>query len=324
MRNSFSIAMCTYNGARHLREQLDSVAAQSRLPDELVICDDGSTDATRAIIVDFAASVPFPVDLHVNDHNLGSTKNFERAISLCTGDLIALCDQDDLWLPEKLQTIEAEFDRTPNAGLVFSDAEIVDDTARPTGFTLWQKLNIRSDERQRLHGGRAIDVLLQGSTVTGATMAFRRSFKKLVLPIPPDLPIIHDAWIAILVGAVSEVIPLAVSLIKYRQHAEQQVGPKERNQGGGGLKEAMLRQTSYTDMIRIGVATQQRLVEHSDSYETADALIRLNARLRHLRARADLPQGRLSRVRFVAAELLSRRYHLYSNGFRSAVKDLLA
>ena len=324
MRNSFSIAMCTYNGARHVREQLDSLASQSRLPDELVICDDGSTDATRAIIEDFAASVPFPVDLHVNERNLGSTRNFERAIGLCVGDLIALCDQDDVWLPEKLRQIESEFDRSPNVGLIFTDAEVVDEAARPAGFTLWQKLNLRNEERQRLHGGGAIDVLLQGSTVTGATMAFRGSFKQLVLPIPHDLPIIHDAWIAILVGAVSEVVPFALPLIRYRQHAEQQVGPRERNQDAGGLKAAMLRETSFCEMIQIGVAAQQRLVEHSETFESADALSRLNARLRHLRARADLPQGKLSRARSIAAELLSRRYHLYSNGFRSAVKDLLA
>lgn len=324
MRNSFSIAMCTYNGARHLREQLASIAAQSRLPDELVICDDGSTDATRVIIADFAASVPFPVHLHVNDQNLGSTKNFERAIALCVGDLIALSDQDDVWLTEKLQRLEAEFDRVPNAGLIFSDAEVVDEGMNPAGFTLWQKLDIRNDERHGLHGGRAIDVLLQGSTVTGATMAFRGRFKKLVLPIPNDLSIIHDAWIALLVGAVSEVAPLAMPLIKYRQHADQQVGPKERKHDAGGFKEAMVRRTSYSEMIQIGVAAQKRLVEHGETYESADALSRLSARLRHLRARAGLPEGKLGRIRCVATELLSRRYHLFSNGFRSAVKDLLA
>src|SRR4051794_15860948 len=96
----FSVAMCTYNGARFIGAQLASVAAQTRTPDELIVCDDRSTDETVAIVQKFADSAPFRVRLHVNEENLGSTKNFERAVSLCEGDLIALCDQDDVWLPE--------------------------------------------------------------------------------------------------------------------------------------------------------------------------------------------------------------------------------
>ena|SRR2546421_3140447 len=97
MPNKFLVAMCTYNGARHVREQLESFAAQTRLPaDELVICDDCSTDQTINILPDFGAGASFPVHIQVNKFNLGSTKNFEQAISFCHGDLIALSDQDDV------------------------------------------------------------------------------------------------------------------------------------------------------------------------------------------------------------------------------------
>lgn len=324
MPNFFSIAMCTYNGARQLREQLDSIAAQSRLPDELVVCDDGSTDATRAILADFAASSRFPVHLHFNEQNLGSTKNFERATGHCVGNLIALCDQDDVWLTGKLLELEAEFDHAPTLGLIFTDAEIIDETGHSTGQTLWEKLNISPAERRQLRSRKAIDVLLQGSTVTGATLAFRGSFKKLVLPIPDNLPIIHDAWISMLVGAVSEVLPLAKPLSKYRQHPQQQIGPKARLKAGGGVLDSIQRKTAYNEMIQIGTEVHRRLSEHRDSYESAAALSRLEERLTHLRARARLPEGKVSRARSVAGELLSRRYHRYSNGFRSAVKDLLA
>src|SRR6266446_1813845 len=323
MPNSFSIAMCTYNGARHLREQLDSIAAQTRPPDELVICDDGSTDATREIITNFAASVPFPVHFHSNERNLGSTKNFERAIGLCEGNLIALSDQDDVWLPAKLAQLEAEFDRGPNVGLIFTDAEVIDEAARPAGYTLWEKLPLRPAERRRLRSQRAIDELLEGSTVTGASMAFRARFKDLLLPIPTDLPIIHDAWIAIMVAAVSEVLPFATPLIRYRQHAEQQVGAKERKKDEDGVREAMRRTTSYHEMIEIGMQVQQRLSEHRDVYKSDDALSRLAARLSHLRTRAELPGPPLRRITSVVRELLTWRYHRYSRGFFSAAKDLL-
>ena len=113
--------MCTYNGAEFLQAQLESILAQTRPPDEIVVCDDGSTDDTEAVLKRFSGLV-----LHLNKQNLGSVKNFEQAIGLCTGDIIALSDQDDVWREDKLHSIEQAFRKTPTAGLVFSDAEIVD------------------------------------------------------------------------------------------------------------------------------------------------------------------------------------------------------
>ena len=323
MPNTISIAMCTYNGVRHLREQLQSIAGQTRLPDEMVVCDDCSTDTTREILESFATAVAFKVSVHFNERNLGSTKNFERAVSLCQGDLIALCDQDDVWMPDKLEQLEVEFDRAPKVGLIFTDAENMDEASRPAGYTLWEKLPVPAAERRRLRSARAIDELLAGSTVTGATMAFRARFKDLLLPIPTHLPIIHDAWIAILIAAVSEVLPFATPLLRYRQHAEQQVGAKERKQGEGGVREAIRRPTSYDAMIEISMQVQQRLSEHRDVYKSDEALSMLAARLTHLRMRANLPAPALPRFNCVVRELSTGRYHLYSRGLFSAAKDLL-
>src|SRR4030095_10826576 len=136
MAATFSVAMCTYNGARYVGEQLDSIASQTRPPDELVVCDDRSSDETVQIVEQFAASAKFPVSLEVNSQNLGSTKNFEKAIEICEGDLIALADQDDVWVPSKLEIIEREFDAVPASGLVFTDAEVVDKNLRPLGVRL--------------------------------------------------------------------------------------------------------------------------------------------------------------------------------------------
>ncbi|MBA3247724.1 MAG: glycosyltransferase family 2 protein [Pyrinomonadaceae bacterium] len=181
-----SVAMCTYNGARYLQEQLASLAAQTRPPDELVVCDDCSTDETRAILEEFRARAAFPVRLYFNEQNLRVVRNFAKAISLCGGDIIALCDQDDVWLPEKLSRFEAEFARAPEIGLVFSDLEVVDEDLRPLGFRAWQSFWVDFGEReQRLFAqGRAFDVLLTRNMVTGAAMAFRATYKDLVLPIP--------------------------------------------------------------------------------------------------------------------------------------------
>jgi glycosyltransferase involved in cell wall biosynthesis len=327
MADNISIAMCTWNGEAYLREQLASFSLQTRTPDELIVCDDNSTDDTVSIVTDFAATAPFPVQLHLNEQNLGSTKNFERAITLCDGDVIALADQDDVWLPEKLQRIEDCFEREPGTGLVFTDAEVVDENLKPLGYRLWQSVGFGEAERRLVRNGRVLDVLLPGWTVTGATMAFRTQFRNLVLEIPTDLALIHDGWIALLIASVADVTFIDEPLIKYRQHARQQIGAKERKDAEGaagldGAREALRRTNSYDEMIAIGTRAQQRLTEHSDGYQSDDALRKLEQRLKHLRARANLPPGKLSRARCVLKELLSGRYRLYSNGIYSAVKDL--
>ena len=321
-----SVAMCTYNGAPYLREQLDSIAAQTRPPDELVVCDDASADLTCGIVTCFAASAPFPVRLYVNEQNLGSTKNFERAIGLCEGDVIALSDQDDVWLPEKLRRIEDCLDRNPDVGLVSTDAEVVDEDLKPVGCRLWESIGFNRTRRRLVRNGRVLDVLLPGWTVTGATMAFRANFKNLVLDIPTNLPLIHDGWIALLIALVADVSFIEERLIKYRQHSRQQIGARERKPESGlrDLKKAIRRNSPDFTMIAIGMRAHDRLSKFRDVYGCDRALAKLAARIRHLHARASLPQKRFSRLGHVLRELWLKRYHLYSNGVYTAVKDLLA
>jgi glycosyltransferase involved in cell wall biosynthesis len=110
VRKTISIAMATYNGEKFLRAQLDSLSRQSHLPDELVVTDDCSTDRTLKFMTDFQAAAPFEVRISVNDRRLGYAENFLRAASRCKGDLIAFCDQDDVWMEDKLERCIREFD----------------------------------------------------------------------------------------------------------------------------------------------------------------------------------------------------------------------
>ena len=119
--------MCTYNGAQFLQKQLDTFASQTYPPYELIVCDDGSTDATLALTESFARKVPFPVRIFKNERNLGSTRNFEKAIGICDGDLVALSDQDDEWYPDKLARMHRLFEELPEALAAFSNADIIDD-----------------------------------------------------------------------------------------------------------------------------------------------------------------------------------------------------
>jgi glycosyltransferase involved in cell wall biosynthesis len=146
---SISVAMCTYNGSRFLPEQLASIARQTRQPDEMVVSDDGSTDATAEIVENFARSAPFPVRFIRNPRNLGSTKNFEQAIGLCSCDLIALSDQDDIWMPDKLARQAEMFELDPSLGGVFTDAELIDETGTLLCQRLWFSIYFSPSEQQK-------------------------------------------------------------------------------------------------------------------------------------------------------------------------------
>lgn len=321
----FSTAMCTYNGAQYLPEQLASIAAQTRIPDELVVCDDRSTDNTVQIIEAFAATAPFPVRLSINEQNLGSTENFGRAIGLCTGDAIALSDQDDVWLPEKLERVEACFASAPRAGLVFSDGDVVDQHLESMGHSVWQFVGFSETERNLFAEGKAFGVLLDHNVVTGAAMAFRSVFKDLVLPIPPGLVhdgwrMIHDGWIALVISAVADLAMIPDPLFKYRQYKGQQIGvaPTAAPGKSDGSRNSFAPEIHYLKTITA------RLSERSELLRDKEGLSRLKEKLLHLEGRAALPASRLARLPFVARELLSSRYSKYSNGARSAARDLLS
>jgi glycosyltransferase involved in cell wall biosynthesis len=180
---SLSIALASYNGERYVNEQLESIARQTRLPDELIVSDDASTDATPDIVLDFARRAPFPVRFLQNRERLGSTRNFEAAIRACNGDIIFLCDQDDVWYPNKISLVEEHFINDPSAGAVFTDANVVDENLRQFGHRLWKTFRFSSREQVRVATGDALGVLLKHPVVTGATMAFRSKYRALVLPI---------------------------------------------------------------------------------------------------------------------------------------------
>jgi glycosyltransferase involved in cell wall biosynthesis len=320
--------MCTYNGAEFVTEQLDSIAAQTRLPDELIVCDDGSTDATVECIRQFARSASFPVRLVVNERNLGSTKNFESAIALCEGDLIALADQDDFWFPDKLRRLEQAL-TDKNIGLAFTNGEVVDASLNSLGQSVWESIRFGEREQKLLCEGHAFAVLLDHNVVTGAALAMKAELRELVLPIPNDLvhdgiPVLHDWWAALLVAAVAKISFVPELLFKYRQHSAQQMGVINSREDGNEqwavrLSGSVRRKNTFSAEIHY----LRTIFERLSSFSTARAnvLSGLEARLKHLETRAAMPENRTQRVAPVLRELLGRRYHLYSNGLASAAKD---
>jgi glycosyltransferase involved in cell wall biosynthesis len=313
---NISVALCTYNGARYLRDQLLSIAQQTRLPDTVVICDDGSTDETVQIVNEFASA--FKLNFHQNSQNLGSSRNFEQTIRLCTGDVIVLADQDDYWYPDKLATIEAAFARRPEAGFVFSNADVVDGQRLPLGYTLWQAVRFDPPQQQQMREGQALKVLLRHPVVTGATMAFRAQFRDLVLPIGEDW--IHDEWIAFLIAITAPVDIIQKPLIQYRQHGSNQVGA-ESTHFRDRLKTAF---STNPDVYLKRYAQYQTLYQHLQQRlpDKTGVLSELEGKISHFYARGTLPRQRLKRIIPILSELMKGHYQRYSGSLLNAGRDL--
>jgi glycosyltransferase involved in cell wall biosynthesis len=314
--------MCTFNGQRFLRAQLDSIAAQDRLPDELVVCDDGSSDGSIEIIRAFAQSAPFPTRLVVNQKNLGSTRNFEQAISLCRSAIVALADQDDVWYRHKLARIEKAFLQSNATVAAFSDADLIDHDSRMLGLRLWSTFSFDRSKQRQFANGRALNVLVRHPVVTGATMAFRRALLDLVSPIPPDD--LHDRWISFLLAAHGPFELIQDPLMGYRRHPGQQAGlppltpearmAHARSRGGG----------TYLEEIKQFRELQERLESRRPNFHYADgALKEIDGKLSHLEHRARLPRTNLARIPGVLREIFNLHYWRYSGGWISVGKDLL-
>jgi len=318
-----SIALCTYNGETYLREQLDSYAAQTRLPDELIVCDDGSKDSTWEILTTFSKCAAFPVKLYFNEKNLGHRQNFGKATGLCTGDIIVFSDQDDVWRKDKLELIEVEFAKSENVGVVYSDAEVVDENLHPLGVTMWQCNNFNLEKQKNIKSGKSFDLLLKDGFVLGSSMAFSAKFQDLILPIPPNIYFDHDDWFTLVISAIADVSLISEPLIKYRQHQQQTSAGMVINAETGfkqSLK-AKRRINKYDGSITQLIFAEKRLSE--SSYPVEEAISKIKAARKHLSTRASLPKNLLSRSIKVGQELIAGHYHNYSDGFRSAVKDLL-
>jgi glycosyltransferase involved in cell wall biosynthesis len=331
--SSVSIALCTYNGAQFLNDQLESFLAQTRLPDELVVTDDCSTDKTIEALEAFAISAPFKVRIFRNDTNLGSTRNFERAISLCEGDVIFLSDQDDVWMPGKIERVAAEFEKSESLGFVFTDAEIVDENLQPLHKKLCD-LTFNPALRHITTRDEMLRLLLPRNYCTGATMAFRSSYRDLFFPVPANIPeMIHDAWIAFVIIAAADFKFVDDVLIKYRQHDKQQLGviitdDSARLSDGQKYRRSLkILKTEIERIEKISDAFTQspKLREFSApiSQLAADRILEISEKIIHFQNRNDLPAGRMKRIAPVWKEIRSGRYHKFSGGYRSALKDAL-
>jgi len=328
-RATVTVVLCTWNGSRFLPAFLDSLVHQHRLPHELVVQDDASTDETVAILEAFAARAPFEVRIEVNPERIGSTNNFERALGRSTGQIVALADQDDLWYPHKLQYLADALEEDPILTLVFSDADLIDAAGVPVGATLWDRRAIG-----RLLRGLEIvpgSLFARRALTTGCTMAARRRAVDAALPFPACLddavaPMRHDRWLSLVAASVGTVRALPDVLLGFRVHDDQQTGvltPAElRNRLLTAATDVLTpnrADTSHEHRVRAAQLTEAaRRADRLGDFDEADTLRRVAA---HHLLRADPGPDRRTRARHIGRELLDGGYDRSLFGLASFAAD---
>ena len=214
------ILMATYNGEKYLRPQIDSILNQTFKDFNLIICDDCSKDNTWKILEEYAQK-DSRIKIIKNEKNLGYNKNFEKLLSFVTADYFMLSDQDDFWLPNKVEESYKKI-TTENLNLVCSDLEVVDknlNTIHPSMWEYWPDYNIK----EKIKKSRDYRSCLMTNCITGCTTIVNSKLIEKLLPLP-GYPIVHDWWIGLVAGSYGEIGYIEAALIKYRQHGNNQIG----------------------------------------------------------------------------------------------------
>jgi glycosyltransferase involved in cell wall biosynthesis len=324
-RNGFdmriSIAMATYNGAKYLQEQLDSFVAQTRLPDELVVCDDVSSDETMEILQRFADGAPFEVRIVRNTQNLGFVRNFEKAMRKCSGDIILLSDQDDVWFPEKIAIVQKEFLDDPMIMSTINDMVITDADLKHQNVT--QLDNIRSTG------------FGEHRFIAGCCQALRKNFLDTLYPFPaPEFT--HDGWLSDMSVSFGVRKLIDKPLQFYRRHglnaSHWQLSKVHKvsllkTVLEAGLASPIEGWTLYVERNRIH---QTFIIQNRLEFERIGLAERVEPTLRQLRSEAEVFKNRIHLLslpryrRWLSVIGFWGRggYHRFA-GWKSAVKDMI-
>lgn len=325
-----SVALCTFNGDRFIGQQLESILNQSRLPDELIICDDASTDDTIEIVNSIAAGRLSTTHIIRNEKRLGCVKNFEKAIKYTTGDIIFLSDQDDVWFKEKILLMMAPFAESDEVGLVYSDAILTNTALKPTGQTLFGRRR-----EMKLLEKRLPHQVVRGVGINGCTMAFRSCLKEFFLPVSEAEGWGHDHWIAFIAHAVMDSRPINKPLMFYRRHTYNSGNDSFLDGGWVNKWVTGLNAAETTDYAKDRYRWEvmlQRLIEVAEKpslflekhTRLSKYIAECEQRLEFARLREHAKQvNRIKRIYPLLQCLIKGNYHRYLRGVKSFLKDVV-
>ncbi len=205
MENSpkVSVVIATYNGSKYIRQQVQSILSQTYLPFEIIVCDDKSTDNTLSIVEEMLKGSPVILRTIIGIIQVGHVQNFNKGLMAVSGDYVALCDQDDVWFPEKLEKAVSFFQSAPNYVVYMHDAILCDEGLREASYTKLQQLKT---------SGLDVDDYWMGCVST-----FKIDYLRTFLPIPEGV-VSHDVFLIEPARALKKVYVDLQPLIKYRRH----------------------------------------------------------------------------------------------------------
>ena len=318
-----SIAMAAYNGEKYIKEQLDSFSAQTRLPDELIITDDCSTDSTEEIVKEFAETAPFTVVFHRNEKNLGYCGNFNAALMKTTGDLVFLSDQDDVWFPEKIEFMVRLADENPDMLALMNDTVLTDSDLNSVGLT-------------KLGQFKTAGISLE-SYVMGCCCAIRRELLYICMPIPEGFKA-HDNWIVNFADGLNAKLVTYKSLQYYRRHDSNESQFIANRTVKVGKLDVFISRFQYLfsdDRERIEINKLAQMMIFSEglrraAYRASRFKARIELLLQSSELKVELYRERSQiRAQSLFARLLSsvkflaRGWYKVAGGFKGFVKDVV-
>jgi glycosyltransferase involved in cell wall biosynthesis len=314
-----SIGLAVYNGEKYLQDQLDSYLLQTQYPQELVICDDCSSDNSVKIIKEFKKIAPFDVLIYENDNNLGFTKNFEKVLSLCSGSIIFLSDQDDVWSSNKIRTISRVFEKNLEVMAVIHSGYLSNKTLEFIG----------NDKLSQIMRGYGSDQVF----VTGALSAFRKELVEFALPFPANL-VSHDGYLHYIAKVMGKRIVLKDILQTIRRHenntSEWIVNSLEKINRFDALNAQFKSPVAenYNDRLEINQAAQKvfhskKMRSNLDSKSLRNALSFLKKEKIAIKKRNSLVHKSSFIGKIHAISMMLRGDYRYFNGFKSFIRDLM-
>jgi glycosyltransferase involved in cell wall biosynthesis len=246
MNTLISIAMATYNGEKFIRKQLDSILNQSYKKLEIIICDDRSSDKTFEILEEYASKYS-NIKIYKNEQNLGYVKNFEKVISLCSGEYIALADQDDIWFEDKIAIL---YSNIGDNLLIHSDCSLIDEADNEI-FSFWKGEIYTHDN---------FDDFLYSNVVTGCSTLFSKKLLDKILPFPEGLAY-HDWYLAIFAAKEGKIAYYSKPLFQYRQHRYQDTGAIAPNKYISLILDPIKRLFGIETRRKIGIRKQLKNLE---------------------------------------------------------------
>lgn len=320
---SVSVALCTFNGAKYLREQLDSLSNQTRRPDEVVVGDDASTDDSVAIVEDWAQQSGIRVRILRSQSNLGPTKNFERTLRLCSGDILMPCDQDDVWHPTKIARLARAVESKPSVGLAICQSRICDADLKPSERTAFDQQRFGSTLQAMVARGDGFDAFLRHMVAPGHALAIRGSLLPTLMPFPETC--VYDQWIALVASALTRTALIDEPLVDYRAHASQitQSGSSKSLREWSALQ-GKLKLDHLQRNLDTFVALRDRIVPLDNNVDGPvwKRLQQVEAKGQFLRSRIAMRKGRVERTMRTVRHLLKGDYGRYGRGWLTFLRDL--